>query len=504
MAVLHEQSLNGHREMLTIKNPVTEEELGSIPVLTADDIRAAVERARAAQPMWQALGARQRGRLINRWKDMIWQDQKNCMAVIRRETGKTDANAFIEICILDAAVNYNVSRAPGLLRDQYRPSFIPVMHRAKVTYKPHGVVGFITPWNYPFMNALSDLVAALAMGNTAILKPSEVTPYTAFYAVEMMYKAGIPKDVVQVVTGDGRTGAALVDFVDYIMFTGSTANGKKVALRAAERLIPCSLELGGKDPVIILNDANLDAAATGTLRGALENAGQACVCVERVYVESGIYDAFVQKIVEYANKLVIGNGDGFDIHMGSLTNKRELLRCEEHVREAVASGAKVLYGGSARPDLGPHFFEPTVMIDVDHSMKLMNEETFGPIIPIMKVKDAEEAIQLANESEYGLSATIFTSDLRRGERLARLINAGDVSINRPQIVFGTPSVPMGGEKNSGVGRRNGKEGLLRFVKTQSIITDTLLIAPTDLTQADPISLLGMQVMRLIHKVFPYL
>ncbi len=504
MAVLHEQSLNGHREMLTIKNPVTEEELGSVPVLTSDDIRAAVDRARAAQPMWQALGARQRGRLITRWKDMIWKDQKNCMAVIRRETGKTDANAFIEICILDAAVNYNVSRAPALLRDQYRPSFIPVMHRAKVTYKPHGVVGFITPWNYPFMNALSDLVAALAMGNTAVLKPSEVTPYTAFYAVEMMHKAGIPKDVVQVVTGDGRTGAALVDFVDYIMFTGSTANGKKVALRAAERLIPCSLELGGKDPVIILNDANLDAAATGTLRGALENAGQACVCVERVYVESGIYDAFVQKIVEYANKLVIGNGDGFDIHMGSLTNQRELLRCEEHVREAVASGAQVLYGGKSRPDLGPHFFEPTVMINVDHSMKVMNEETFGPIIPIMKVKDAEEAIRLANESEYGLSATIFTSDLRRGERLARQINAGDVSINRPQIVFGTPSVPMGGEKNSGVGRRNGKEGLLRFVKTQSIITDTLLIAPTDLTQADPISLFGMQVMRLIHKVFPYL
>ncbi|MBK8031398.1 MAG: aldehyde dehydrogenase family protein [Chloroflexi bacterium] len=238
MAVLEQQSLNGQREMITIKNPVTEEELGSIPVMTADDIRAAVDRARAAQPMWQALGVRQRGRLLTRWKNMIWKDQKTCMAIIRRETGKTDANAFIELCILDSAVDYNVSRAPGLLRDQYRPSFIPLLHRAKVTYKPHGVVGFITPWNYPFMNALSDLIAALAMGNTAVLKPSEVTPYTAFYAVEMMHKAGIPKDVVQVVTGDGRTGAALVDYVDYIMFTGSTANGKKVALRAAERLIP--------------------------------------------------------------------------------------------------------------------------------------------------------------------------------------------------------------------------------------------------------------------------
>lgn len=507
MAVLQHQSLNGingQHEMITVKNPVTQEVLGSVPIMTPDDIHAAVQRARAAQPLWEALGVRERARRIQRWKNMIWADQKNCMAVIRRETGKTDANAFVEICVMDAAVDFNTSRAPALLRPQRRSPFIPLIHRAKVTYKARGVVGFITPWNYPFMNALTDMIAAMVMGNAAILKPSEATPFTAAYAVEMMHKAGIPKDIAQVVTGDGRTGAALVDDVDYIMFTGSTANGKKVALRAADRLIPCSLELGGKDPVIVLNDANLDAAATGTIRGALENAGQACVAVERVYVESGIYDAFVQKVVEYANQLVIGTGDGFDVHMGSMTHERELLRCEQHLQDAVSKGAKILYGGKRRPDLGPLFHEPTVLVDVDHSMKVMIDETFGPLIPIMKVKDAEEAIALANDSEYGLSATIFTSDLKRGERLARRIEAGDVSINRPQLVFGTPSVPMGGEKNSGIGRRNGKEGLLRFVKTQSIITDTLLIGSNDLTQADPLSVFGMMFMRTLHRLLPFI
>lgn len=504
MAVMDTKALNGTHETITVRNPVTDEILGTVPVLTADDVRAAVERARAAQPMWQALGVRERGRRIMRWKNMIWKDQRNAMAMIRRETGKNDASAFVELAVMDASVDYAVSRAPRMLRPQRRSPFIPIIHRAKVTFKPYGVAGFITPWNYPFFNALSDLIAALVMGNTVILKPSEVTPFTAFYAVEMMHKAGIPADVVQVITGDGRTGAALVDYVDYIMFTGSTANGKKVALKAAERLIPYTLELGGKDPVIVLNDANLDAAVTGTLRGALENAGQACVSVERVYVESGIYDAFVARMLEYARELVVGTGSGFDVHIGSLTNQRELQRCTDHIGDAVEKGAKVVFGGGCRPSLGPLFHEPTILVDVDHTMKVMTEETFGPILPIMKVKDADEAIRLANDSEYGLSATIYTSNLRRGEQLARLIDSGDVSINRPQLVFGTPSVPMGGEKNSGVGRRNGKEGLARFVKTQSIITDTLLIAPPSLTQVDPVSLLGMRIMRVLHQFLPFI
>jgi len=504
MAVLENKSLNGAHESITVFNPVTNEEIGAVPLMTADDVRDAVQRARAAQPMWQAMGVHERARLIRNWKNAIWKDQKNGMAIIRRETGKTDAGAFVELAIMDASVDYMVSRAPGVLRTQFRSPLFPLIHWAKVTYKPYGVIGFITPWNYPFFNALCDLVAALVMGNTVILKPSEITPFTSYYAIEMMHRIGIPRDVVQVVTGDGRTGAALIDQVDFISFTGSTANGKKVALRAAERLIPFTLELGGKDPVIVLNDANLDAAVTGTLRGALENAGQACVSVERVYVESGIYEAFVQKTVEYANQLVIGSGDGFDVHMGSLTNERELLRAEEHISEAVAKGAKVLYGGKRRPDLGALFFEPTVLVDVDHTMKVMTEETFGPILPIMKVKDAEDAIRLANDSDYGLSACIYTSDLRRGERLARQIEAGDVSINRPQLVFGTPSLPMGGEKNSGVGRRNGKEGLLRFVKTQSIITDTLIGSQVSLSQLDPVTLLGVRMMRALHQWFPFL
>jgi len=218
-----------------------------------------------------------------------------------------------------------------------------------------------------------------------------------------------------------------------------------------------------------------------------------------VYVESGIYEEFVATIVDYAKQLIVGSGDGYDVHMGSLTNQRELLRAEEHVNEAIAKGAKVLHGGKRRPDLGPLFYEPTILVDVDHTMKVMTEETFGPIVPIMKVKDADEAIRLANDNEYGLSACIFTRDLRRGERLARLIDAGDVSINRPQLVFGTPSLPMGGDKQSGIGRRNGHEGLLRFVKTQSLVVDTLFGTIPSLTLADPVTITGFLVLRAIRR-----
>jgi len=296
--------------------------------------------------------------------------------------------------------------------------------------------------------------------------------------------------------------------VDIIHLTGSTATGRKVAQRAAERMIPYSLELGGKDPLIVLNDADLESAVMGTLRSALENAGQACISIERVYVETGIYEAYLERALETVRQYAVGAGDGNLVCMGCMTNERELLRTEDHIRDAVEKGALVLYGGKRRPDLGALFFEPTILVDVDHSMKVMTDETFGPLVPIMRVRDADEAVRLANDSEYGLSASIYTSDLRRGEQLARRIHAGDVAINRPQMVIGTPSLPMGGVKASGIGRRGGPEGLLRFVQTQSILVDTLfdtkIGAKPALTFTDPVTSSGFKVMRALRRIVPFL
>lgn len=494
----------GGSNQIAVNNPVTSQEIGKIPILSADEVRAAAGRARAAQPGWEGRGVKERANLLRAWADLLWDDQKQAMQKIRSETGKNEIGSWLEVVVVDTVVAYYHHQAPRLLKPQTRRSLFPGKQTARVYYKPHGVCGFITPWNYPLNNAFIDLIPALIAGNTVLLKPSEITPFTAQYAVELMYKAGIPKDVIQIVTGDGRTGAALIDEVDYISFTGSTATGRKIAMRAAERLIPCSLELGGKDPLIILKDANVDLAASGTLIGALENAGQVCISTERVYVEDGIYDQYVERIRHYANQLKMGSGDGYDVHVGSLTNERELLRTEAQVKDAVEKGAEIVYGGKRRPDLGPLFFEPTVLANVNHDMLAMREETFGPLVPIMRVKDADEALRLANDSEYGLSAAIFTKDLKRGEQLATRIESGDVCVNTTQWTFGTPSLPMGGVKNSGMGRRNGPEGLLRFVKAQSVLVDNQLMTKPNLTLGDPQAIKIFLLLRSLRRRLPFL
>jgi acyl-CoA reductase-like NAD-dependent aldehyde dehydrogenase len=489
---------------IKVKNPITEEVIGYIHVTTPEEVRQAAERARAAQPGWAALGVKERARRLQKWADLLWDDQKTAISVIRRETGKNEVGAMLEVMVIDQVVSYYAHHAPRLLKPQTRRSIVPIKQKVRVYYKPYGVAGFITPWNYPLNNAFIDLIPALIAGNTVLLKPSEVTPHTALYTVELMRKAGIPQDVIQVLTGDGSTGAALVDYVDYISFTGSTATGRKIAMRAAERFIPCSLELGGKDPLIVLKDADIDLAAAGTLVGALENAGQVCVSVERVYVEDAVYDSFIERIRHYASQLKLGAEDGIDIHVGSLTNERELLRCEAQVADAVAKGAQVIHGGKRRPDLGPLFYEPTVLVNVDHNMDVMRDETFGPLIPIMRVKDQTEAIRMANDNQYGLSASIFTGNLGLGEQLATQIESGDVNVNCTQWTFGTASVPMGGVKNSGIGRRNGPEGLMRFVRPQSILIDNQLGSKPNLTLLDPLAINTALVLRKLRRWIPLL
>lgn len=507
MAVMEQPSVQrsaDDREQIAVTNPVSGQLIGHIPVSTRADVETAAARARAAQPAWEALGPKERARLMSRWWDLIWNDRKTIMNHIREETGKNETGAFLEVFATDLIISYYSQNAPRLLRPQNRKAVVPIKHRARVYYKPVGVVGVITPWNYPLLNAFDDLIPALYAGNTILLKPSDVTPFTALYAVDMMYRAGIPRDVIQVLTGDGRTGSELVEVSDFISFTGSTNVGRKIATRCAERLIGCTMEMGGKDAMIILNDADLELAASGTLVGALENAGQACVSTERVYVEEGIYDRYIERLRHYAKQIRQSSESGMDVHVGSLTNERELKRAEAFIADAVSKGARVLHGGNRRPDLGPLFFEPTILVDVNHDMKLMREETFGPLIPIMRVKDVEEAIRLANDSPYGLSGSIFSNNLKRAEQIATRIHSGDVSINSTKVVFGNVTVPMGGVKQSGLGRRNGPEGLLRFTEPQSILVDNRLFSRPNLTLFDPFLIQSALLLRQIRRWIPLL
>ncbi|MGQ9907367.1 MAG: succinic semialdehyde dehydrogenase [Candidatus Flexifilum sp.] len=494
---------------IPVTNPVTGEVIGTIPALDRDAVAEAVARARAAQPAWEALSPRERARIVRGWNDDLWARRDEIIPILRRETGKTAGDAFLEIAAQDNLNLYYIKAAPRLLRPQKRPTLFPIIHSAVVMYRARGVCGFITPWNYPVFLAWIDLVPALLAGNAVVLKPSEITPYSSLWLAdrlrEHLSRAGQSPDLIQVVTGDGRTGAALVDQVDYIAFTGSTATGRKVGVRAAERLIPFSLELGGNDPCIVLDDANLDMAAAGVLVGALENTGQACVSTERVYVLESVYDRFVDKVQHYIRQIRMAVDDP-DAQVGSMINEREVQRVEAQVADAVARGARVLCGGRRRPDLGPLFYEPTVLVDVDHAMAVMRDETFGPLIPIMKVRDEDEAVRLANDSSFGLSAVIFSDNLARARRLAARITSGDVTINKAHLNFYTPSVPMGGEKDSGLGRRNGPEGLMRFVRPHSIVVQRpwhWLIRPY-LAHHDPLTVTMYKLWRHVRRRIPWL
>ncbi len=501
---LNQRAQSGAYEHIEVKNPVTNEIIGSVPQTPKNDIIEAVEHARDAQRAWGEKTVSERVKYIRRWADLIWANQETLIKINRRETGKTDSGAFLEIIVLDNILQYYIHHAPHFLKPQRRRTVVPFIQQAKVFYKPYGVVGVISPWNYPFLLAFIDLIPAIIAGNTALLKPSEITPFTSDYGVKLMHEAGIPRDVVQIIHGDGRAGATLTEHVDYIAFTGSTATGRKVAETAAKRLIPCSLELGGKDPCIVLEDADLDMTAAGLIRSGFENAGQVCISIERVYADARIYDALLEKLVYYAGKYQIGHGDGMDLHMGSMTNTRELERTEAHIHDAVSKGARVIFGGRRRPDLGPLFFEPTILADVDHAMDVMRDETFGPIMPVMKFHTIEEAIRLANDSTYGLSASIFTRDFKRAEQIALRLDTGDVAVNRPQMGVATPSLPTGGQRNSGLGRRNGKEGLLRFTHTQSFLTDTLFAQQPELRLADPTSLQFALFLRKIRRYVKFI
>ncbi|MBC8100697.1 MAG: aldehyde dehydrogenase family protein [Armatimonadetes bacterium] len=489
---------------IAVHNPVTGALLGELSSATAAEVQAAVARARSAQRIWQAVSLKNRLRLIEQLGDALWAQQRAAMDVIRAETGRNDTGALSEIIATVNLTYWLKHHAPRILQAERRRALFPMVNRAKVYHKPYGVVGAITPWNYPLLLVYIDVLPALAAGNTVVIKPSEIAPYSAQYVLDLMNEIGFPLDTVQIVNGDSKTGAALIACVDFVSFTGSTAVGAKIATQAAARMIPYCLELGGKGAMIVLKDADLDWAAHQALLAATESTGQMCISVERVYVEAPIYDAFIEKVRGLAHSWKISAENGLDVHIGSMTTARGLERVEQQVADAVAKGAKLVYGGKRRPDIGPLFYEPAVLAACDHTMAVMTEETFGPVLPIMCVQNEAEAVRLANNSLYGLSSSIYTRDLKRAEHLAMQLETGDVGINRTVGVAASPELPWGGRKHSGVGRRGGREGLLRFTVPQSVYIETTLGSKPSLQLLDPLTLRASTLLMRLRKHMPFI
>jgi acyl-CoA reductase-like NAD-dependent aldehyde dehydrogenase len=461
---------------IPVENPATGQTITTVPTLSGEQVKALVARARAAQPAWDAIGFEERGRVLRRAQKWVTDNADRIIETIVSETGKTYEDAQLaEIMYAAAAFGFWAKEAPHFLADEPMKSANPLVKgkRLVVRYAPVGVVGVIGPWNFPLTNSFGDCIPALAAGNAVILKPSEVTPLTSLLMAEGLRASGLPDDVFQVATGDGATGAALIDEVDFVMFTGSTKTGKKVMERAAQTLTPVGLELGGKDPMIVLADADLERAANAAAYYSMNNGGQVCISIERVYVEAPVYDQFVQKVTDKVKRLRQGRSSGpGSVDVGAVTFPPQLDVIESHVRDAVAKGARVLTGGRAAPGPGM-FYEPTVLVDVDHTMSCMTEETFGPTLPIMKVGDAEEALTLANDSPYGLQASVWTKDTRRGEALARRVQAGAVCVNDAQVNYTALELPMGGWKTSGLGTRHGAGGIRKYTKQQTILVTRL-------------------------------
>ncbi|MBN9390559.1 MAG: aldehyde dehydrogenase family protein [Chloroflexi bacterium] len=454
-----------------VYNPATGEQLAELPVMTPDQVEQAVRRAGTAQKEWAALSFNERRKVMLRWRSKLVANKEKIVETLVAENGKPPLEALMELFYLADVIGYYCAQAPRFLKGYKVPLHLLKTKRARVVYHPVGVVGVISPWNFPLLLGFGDALAALVAGNAVVVKPSEVTPLSALRLVELAEGVGFPPGLLQVVTGWGETGGSLVDNADLIAFTGGTNTGKKVMERASRRLVPVLLELGGKDPMIVLKDADLDRAARGAVAGAFFNSGQVCISVEKLFVEAPVYDVFVAKVVEQVKRLRLGSpaGDPSNRDLGPMTYQGQLDIVEQQVADARVKGAHILTGGKRGEGL---FYEPTVLTNVTPDMLVMREETFGPLLPIIKVKDADEALRLANASNFGLSSSIWTGDTSRGEALAQKLEAGSTCVNDVFINYILPEVPFGGIKDSGLGyRHGGADSLRKFCRPQTILTD---------------------------------
>ncbi|MDQ3472729.1 MAG: aldehyde dehydrogenase family protein [Acidobacteriota bacterium] len=453
-------------------DPGTGEELGRVPVFSATEVEHAVARARGAQPAWATRSFAERGEIILKARELMLRQMDELGLLISRETGKPVSEAIaMEIVPTLDAMYFFARQAARLLRPQKVDigQYGLMGRSSRIVYKPVGVVGIISPWNFPLATPAQEIVMALVAGNSVVLKPSELTTLTALKLGEIFHAAGVPSGLLEIITGDGATGASLIDArVDKIMFTGSVATGKRVAAAAAKHLTPVVLELGGKDPMIVLEDADIPNAARGAVWGAFANSGQACASVERCYVHESVAPEFLARVLAETGALKQDVGTNADTDIGSMTNERQLQIVEEHVADALANGAKVVSGGKRVANSAGLFYPPTVLTNVDHSMKIMRDETFGPVLPVMTFNTEAEAVELANDSIFGLTASVWTKNIGRGRRVAEKIAAGTVMVNEVLYTHGIAQTPWGGVKESGYGRTHGRAGLLELVNPHHI------------------------------------
>ena len=470
----------GEREQTEVERPSTGALLGRVPKCTAEDVELAVDRARSAQAVWARTSWDERERVLLRFHDLVLGRREEMLDLLQLEAGKARAHAFEEFLDVAIVARYYARSAERHLRVRRRRGAFPFLTATWEHHHPVGIVGIITPWNYPITLSISDAVPAIAAGNGVVIKADTQTPFGALWGAALLEEAGLPAGLAQVVTGSGsELGPELIDRVNYVMFTGSTGVGRTVASQAAERLIPASMELGSKNAMVVLEDADVGRAVEGDERAMFSNAGQLCISIERLYVHESIADEFTHRLVERMRSMRLGADLDYDDDMGSLISQEQLETVREHLDDAVDKGATVLSGGRARSDLGPYFHEPTLLGEVTQDMKLFANETFGPVVAISRFSSEEEAVEWANASPFGLNFSVWTRDADRGRSLARRLHAGTVNVNEGFIAaWGSVDAPMGGMKDSGLGRRHGAEGIRKYTEAQTVAVQRVMpIAP---------------------------
>jgi acyl-CoA reductase-like NAD-dependent aldehyde dehydrogenase len=457
-------------DVIEVQNPATGGLIKEIPVTSPETVAATVARVRANQAEWEAMGIEGRYHWLGKLRDWLLDNEERVLDTMQAETGKVRADASNEPGYLADLINFYGSRAASFIGEESVRPHSPLLaaKKLRIQYRPYPVVGIISPWNFPLILSLGDAIPALQAGCAVVVKPSEFTPLGLTEVIEAWKTEIGGPDVFDCVHGVGETGGALVDEVDFIQFTGSDRTGRKVMARAAETLTPVSLELGGKDPMIVLADADIDRAANAAAWGGMMNSGQICLSVERIYVEEPVYDEFVNKLTTEVGRLRQGADTAADPKdVGAMTSPNQTAIVEDHVADAISAGARALTGGKRVEGPGD-YFEPTVLVDVDHSMKVMRDETFGPVVGVMKAGDAEEALRLANDSRYGLGASVF-GEKEHAEQVARRVECGAVNVNDVLINYFAMDVPMGGWKQSGIGFRHGEPGIKKYCRSESLV-----------------------------------
>ncbi|MFK0221439.1 succinic semialdehyde dehydrogenase [Streptomyces vinaceus] len=461
--------------------PFTGAKLADLPEATPEDVAEAFERARAAQGAWAAVPVRERAAVLLRFHDLVLARQAEVLDLIQLETGKARLHAHEEVQAVAVAARHYGRKAPSYLRPKGHTGAIPTLTKVTELRQPRGVVGQIAPWNYPLELSVGDALPAFVAGNALVMKPDTETALTALWARDLLIEAGLPAEVFQVVLGEGPVvGPEVVRHADYVSFTGSTRTGREVAQGAAARLVGVTLELGGKNAMLVLADADVEKAAAGAVRACFSSAGQLCISIERLYVHASVADAFVERFAARTKAMRLGASLAYGADMGSLVGERQLETVQRHVDEAVAKGATLVAGGTARPDIGPLFYEPTILDGVEAPMAVCGEETFGPVVSIYRFTDEDEAIAQANSTAYGLNSSVWTKDARRGHAVAARLRTGTVNINEGYApAYGSAQAPMGGMKDSGLGRRHGSEGILKYTEAQTVAHQRLLpMAPS--------------------------